>query len=778
MDASPSKPGVFMPFLNIALLFAFAALFSGTPSSAAGLPRHVRSYIGRDSSKWIESASSFGSTPNLNAVVYAGGEYNISIAKTTVDAAGNIYAIGSQLVTVGSYTAHTVFVTKIDPTGAAVYITRLGGKGDDIALGVGVDASGRVFGGGYTTSPDFPPLHALQTDPSNAGTTGFVFALDASGNLLWSTYFGGSGTPHGSSGSSVKALAVDPSGNAYVTGTSQLPNLPTTPGAYQGEGHFGLTGQISNGFVSKFSPTGQLVYSTWPGGNEIDCILQGCIYMDPRIDAGTAIAVDSAGSAYVAGYTDSSDFPVTPGAFQATAPEICSPNSFCTYPLEFYNAFLTKLKPDGSGLVYSTFLGSFGNSSSPPPDGVNKGLALDTAGDAYVAFGTTAVLIPITFTGGLQTTPSGGSDILLLALNPVGSALTVSTYLGGSGDDFVTEVALDSAGDIYVSGTTASANFPDLYGLFPAGSDFVTELNSSASKILFSARLPGGLAAQDVALVPPAAGAVIAAGSSGHIMRLNPFGAASFPALLGAGNAANGTIDSALSTNEVVTIYGTGIGPTTPVTAQPTPHSNSLIAASYPESLGGVQVSFNGQAAALLYVSSNQINLGMPYAPGMPYGLASPVVMMIVNNGATFGPFAIAAASEVPIPGIFRNADGSAAALNQDGTLNTQANPAHAGGIVTLWGTGVMGLVNGGEDGGDIPAQVYNSSSQGFVSLYAGPGGSYSMPITYAGGAPGLVGGVFQINAQVPQGLGIGPATIYLQASGINSPFVTIYVAP
>src|SRR5665213_4106299 len=133
---------------------ALAALFSASPAVAAPVP---------------------------NAAVYSGGEYNISIAKIAVDNAGNVYAIGSQLVTVGSYTAKSVFVTKTDATGATVYITRLGGKGEDIALGIGVDASGRVFGAGYTTSPDFPLLHAIQTERSTAGTTGFVFALDPSG---------------------------------------------------------------------------------------------------------------------------------------------------------------------------------------------------------------------------------------------------------------------------------------------------------------------------------------------------------------------------------------------------------------------------------------------------------------------------------------------------------------------------------------------------------------------------------------------------------------------
>ena len=346
--------------------------------------------------------------------------------------------------------------------------------------------------------------------------------------------------------------------------------------------------------------------------------------------------------------------------------------------------------------------------------------------------------------------------------------------MGGSGDDFVTGLAIDDIGNIYVSGNTNSTNFPDLYGLFPLGADFVTELNPQASKVQYSARLPGGLAAEDIAPMPATGGALITAGSSGHIMRLNPLGTASFPALLGAGNAANGTVDSAVLPNEVVTIYGTGIGPPLPVTAQPTPNPNpnSLIAAFYPESLGGVQVSFNGQPAALLYVSSNQINLGIPYR------LSSPVTITIANNGNTFGPFAIAAAGDAPVPGIFRNADGSAAALNQDGTLNTQMNPARAGSIISIWGTGIPGLTDddGGGDGGYVPAEVANLASSGFVNLY--PPDMVLMGILYAGGAPGLVGGVFQVNAQVPQGFGNGPLSIYLQSSIISSPPVFIYIAP
>ena len=733
-----------MSNFRVFILIAFFAVVL-EPISARGVQYH--SYFGRDRLRWVDSEGAAASvSAGPSAALYAGGEYDISIAKTVVDAAGNVYIIGAQRVTVGGNTAPSVFVTKIDPTGATVYITRMGGKGSDVALGIAVDGSGGVFGAGYTTSPDFPLLNAMQVDPYPAGgTTGFVFSLDASGVLLWSTYFGGHGVQlmsfGGGTGNSVKAVAADSSGNVYVTGTSGSPDFPVTPGAFQTNGHFTeLPTTISRGFVAKLSGAGQLVYATWLGGTMLDCNDEECLEDGDWIDAGTAIAVDSAGDAYVAGYTDSLDFPVTSGAFLTSAPQICQPNTLCDQ-LQYFNAFLSKIKPDGSGLIYSTFLGSLGDSGLLPQDGTNKGLVLDSAGDAYVAFATTGYYAAVTATGA-QTMPQGGSDVLLLAVNPPGSALKLSTYLGGSGDESVTGLAVDESGNIYISGSTSSTNFPDSYGLFPAGIDFVTELDPGADEILFSARFPSGLAAQDLAAAPGAGGALITAGLSGHVMRMSPFAAASIPAVLGAGNAANGSIDSGvlLSVNELVSIYGNGIGPAMPV-------SGLSI------SLGGVQVSLNGNPAELLYTAANQINLQTP----LSFDAASPVVLKIVNNGVTLGPFAIGAASVGSVPGIFRNADGTAAALNQDGTVNSASNPAHAGQIISLWGTGIPGI--GGSESPTV------SLSAGYTAL----------PIVYAGPAPGLIGGVFQINAQLPQ-VAEGPAPIYLTAGEVSAPPVAIYM--
>jgi hypothetical protein len=147
-------------------------------------------------------ASSVGTAqverPPNGTLVYAGGPFPISIAKTAVDTAGNTNVIGGWIPEVPLngpqvYSLHDVFVSKIDPSGSIVWLTYLGGRGDNIAKGIAVDSSGSVYGVGSTTSPDFPLQHAIQSSMSTGFTTGFIFKLDATGSVVWSTYFRGSG---------------------------------------------------------------------------------------------------------------------------------------------------------------------------------------------------------------------------------------------------------------------------------------------------------------------------------------------------------------------------------------------------------------------------------------------------------------------------------------------------------------------------------------------------------------------------------------------------------
>jgi hypothetical protein len=302
--------------------------------------------------------------------------------------------------------------------------------------------------------------------------------------LSYSTYLGGSGGDEG------RGIAVDSAGNAYVTGETNSADFPTTPDAFQttsgGGGCDFLSGDEA--FVTKLNPTGTaLVYSTYLGGS-------GC-------DGGVSIAVDSAGNAYVAGWTESTNFPTTPGAFQTT---------FGAGGIG--DAFVAKLNPTGSALVYSTYFGGDNYDQG-------NGVAVDSAGNAYVAGWTSSANFPTT-PGAFQTTypastceyqgiPQGISDLFVTKLNPTGSALDYSTYLGGSGCEggWGSVIAVDSSGNAYVTGVTRSADFPTTasafqatYGggtcgappnTFPCPDAFVTKLNVTGTALVYSTYLGG-----------------------------------------------------------------------------------------------------------------------------------------------------------------------------------------------------------------------------------------------------------------------------------------------
>jgi uncharacterized protein (TIGR03437 family) len=694
-------------------------------------------YVGRDPSQWkVESArhvvplSAPASSP-AGTVVSGGGGYPISIVSMAVDATGNVYVIGNWLVTSASYASFTtpppaqtsIVLSKIDPTGVTVYVTRLGGKQADSATGIAVDSSGHVYGVGYTTSPDFPLLHAVQSIPGS-GKNGLVFKLDPSGDLVWSTYFGGTDLGAANTqpvtafvvGSSVNAVAVDSAGNAYVTGASDQPNLITTPGAFQTKGNVSSgIADYSSAFVTKFDPSGTPLYSTWLGGSTPNCLGgSGCIAYR-KTDAAGSIAVDSAGNAYVAGQTNSTDFPTTPGAFQTS----------CNCPEYFFDGFVTKLNPAGSELVYSTYAGGF----------VPFSMVLDSSGAAYIAG---------------QTFPS----FLAFAgtLNATGSALTSSAYGGGSNTySSANAIARDNAGHVFLSGTTSSPEFPSSLSGFPAGQNFLLELSPDLSKVLYSVRLPAGTSDMDVA-IDPFTGDLMAAGSSGDLMRLTSL-SAPLPPILGVGNAANWTIDNAVAPQEVVSIYGIGIGPQQAVTAQPS-------SGVYPTSLGGVQVSFNNHPAPLLYVSANQINTVVSDSPLNQFG---PETVVVVVNGTPLPGFTLPLTANMP--GIFRNMDGSAIAINQDGTLNRQANPAKAGTVITFWGTGVTALIE------QVPGGVY------VLGMSIGTGVFQPLLTPNEGPAPNMIQGVFRVQVQLPA----SPAEqqpLQILAGGSLSPMASVWTAP
>jgi hypothetical protein len=372
----------------------------------------------------------------------------------------------------------------IDPV--LSYSTYLGGSLADGANGIAADSSGNAYVVGGTFSTNFPvttgAFQPVNNEPSNFQCV-FVTKLNPTGTaLVYSTYLGGTGanndaaTQYGDVG---QGIAVDSAGDAYVTGLTQSTTFPITTGAYQIVNNSTLPGEIFNAFVTKLNPTGTaLVYSTYLGGGSLDYA--------------TAIAVDTLGNAYVTGKSTSGNFPTTAGAFQVI-------NHAST---SFYNAFVTKLNPTGTALVYSTYLGGSGFGAQ------GAGIAVDSSGEAYVTGTAASTDFPFT-NGAFQTTntaaanagpDNGGSNAFVTKLNPTGTALVYSTFLGGSTDDYGAGIALDSSGDAYVTGDAGSKDFPVAGSAYQSTNNayandavnaFVTEVNPVGTGLVYSTFLGG-----------------------------------------------------------------------------------------------------------------------------------------------------------------------------------------------------------------------------------------------------------------------------------------------
>jgi hypothetical protein len=404
----------------------------------------------------------------------------------------------------------------IDPT--LVYSTFLGGSGDEFGTAIAVDTFGNTYVTGEScfmgypnyTCPNFPTTPgAFQTTRVGGHENAFVSKLNATGSaLVYSTYLGGSTGAAGGFG-----IAVDASGNAYVTGEA-APNFPTTPGAFQ------TTCGCSGGggaFVTKLNATGSaLVYSTYLSGSSGGW--------------GVGIAVDASGNAYITGDTLDADFPTTPGAFQTT------------YGGNI-DAFVSKLNAAGSALLYSTYLGG-----SNRDDG--SSIAVDTSGNTYVAGGTQSSDFSTTL-GAFQTTLGGGRAAFVSKLNATGSALLYSTYLGGgsfNGGYWGYGIAVDRSGNAYVTGETLSSDFPTTPGAFQItyggdGDAFVSKLNATGAALVYSTLLGGS--GED-------RGSSIAVDTSGNAYVIGTTSSSNFPvtpgapqiSLRGAANAFVSTLDA------------------------------------------------------------------------------------------------------------------------------------------------------------------------------------------------------------------------------------------
>ncbi|MFL5242523.1 MAG: SBBP repeat-containing protein [Gemmataceae bacterium] len=359
------------------------------------------------------------------------------------------YQLGFQ---VGSYD-HTLPLY-IDPV--VNYATYLGGSGSDNGTAIAVDLTGNAYITGNTTSTNFPGTTGSFQSTNGGGQDGFITKLNSDGSaIVYSTYLGGSSTD------GPTTILIDATGDAYIAGLTNSTNFPTTAGAYQTS----LIMANNSSFLTKLNATGDgLSFSTLFHSSVGPTSVNG-------------LAINSLGNAYLTGIT-TSGLPFTAGAFQT---------SYGGGPSD---GFVTEFNTSGTGLVYSSYLGGSSND-------VGYGIALDASGNAFVTGNTFSTNFPFT-TGAYQTSAPGNGDAFVTEINAAGSATVYSTYLGGaSGSETGYAIALDLAGNAYITGSTASSNFPTTAGAYQTtqpgggGDAFVTKLNSAGTALTYSTYLGG-----------------------------------------------------------------------------------------------------------------------------------------------------------------------------------------------------------------------------------------------------------------------------------------------
>jgi uncharacterized protein (TIGR03437 family) len=637
------------------------------------------------------------------------------------DAAGNLYAFSFGPVTPGAAQTENgggtclasngffsfpgpctdAYVAKIDPSGNLVFGTYLGGSTADQSTAVAADGTGNIFVTG-STGGAFPTTTNAAIPTS---TTAKVFAakLSADGSrVIYSTYL-----PDTAATSS--ALAIDAQGNAYIAGKSNT-------------GH---------AFVIKLNAEGSAFpYNVSLGGT--------------RQDGATAIAADAAGNVTVAGVTNSPDFAVSAGAVQRRLNGT-------------QNLFIARLDAGGR-VVFSTYLGGSGTDT---PAAVRT----DSAGNVYVAGQTSSFDFPIT-SGSFQPAPlvplwnNTGPGGFVSKLSAVGSALSWSTYvmsmdhvlLNGALQTGVAQLVVTASGETYIAGLTGagfpvtpSAPQPCYQG--PYADPFVARLDLHGA--LLDATYAGQTGSPTSALSLTADGSILlAAGGVRSQLRFGgPVSTATAclsPTILNSATL-SAPAGPGVVPGELMTLTGFAIGPDVGVAYQPGAQGQ------VPRELAGVQVLFDGKPAPVFYSQSRQINV---LAPAELSGQTKTDITVTYRQ-ATVGSLSSTVVA-YGSPGIFRLQPGvstQAAALNQDGTLNTPANPAARGSVVSVWGTG-FGLTDppcatGGLNAPgsvnlapDLSVSIADGSPPGVPVVYA--------PALYAGSAPALPCGVSQINFLVP----------------------------
>jgi PKD repeat protein len=457
----------------------------------------------------------------------------------------------------------------IDPLIRSTY---LGGAGTDRCLDIATDAEGNSYMVGITDSANFPTTLGVFETAYNGYTYDiFVAKLNPAGDsLLYSTYLGDEGEDRGLS------IAVDGSGNAYITGHTNSNEFPTTAGAMDRT----YNGDAFDAFVTKLGPAGDtLVYSTFLGGT--------------RVDIARGIAIDASGYAYIVGDTWSYDFPITPDAVNRV---------FNGGETGANDAFVTKLSQSGSAVVYSTFIGhadyDYGND-----------IAVDSAGQAYIVGSTRSKNFP-TSPGAFDRSHNGGYDVFVAKLTRTGTAYSYLTLLGGSSSDYGTSIALDAWGDAHITGYTQSTNFPTTANAFSTTHSgwvdaFVVKLTKYGGTLAYSTLVGGTEGDYGYGIAVDSAGRALVTGATSS-SDFPVTALAHDPTYSGSGDAFVLKVSpggDSLMHSTYLGSFGTDIGNSIAIDANGyTVIAGETTSTSFPSTYGALDATFNGVTDAFISV--------------------------------------------------------------------------------------------------------------------------------------------------------------------------------